>query len=154
MQFYNPNNFGDRRIKPVDFQILPARLFIFSKIRTIQVRAYTKHAKLGDRDFFRHKISPKRDFRFDRYSFCVNKMERPFFSIEIETRRDLARLGLVSRHHYHPQMKKIDIPNDPRWRTNIEATQSRFQLDRYRPFAFKHRIIAKFLSKIRKHLLR
>ena len=30
-------------------------------------------------------------------------MERSFFPIEIEARRELARIGLISKHHYHPQ---------------------------------------------------
>ena len=66
-------------------------------------------------------------------------MEKPFFPTEIEARSELARIGLISKHHYHPQIKQFDVLNDPRWQANIEAKQGRFQLDRYRHFAFNHR---------------
>ena len=65
-------------------------------------------------------------------------MERPFFPTEIEARRELARVGLVSKDHYHPDMIQFDILDDPRWQANIEAKQGRFQLDGYRSFAFQH----------------
>ena len=65
-------------------------------------------------------------------------MKRPFFPTEIESRRELARIGLISKHHYHPQIMQFDVLDDPRWQANIEAKQDRFQLDRYRPFAFQH----------------
>ena len=65
-------------------------------------------------------------------------MERPFFPTEVEARRELARIGLISKHHYHTQMIQFDLLDDPRWQANIEEKQSRFQLDRYRPFAFQH----------------
>ena len=65
-------------------------------------------------------------------------MERTFFPTEIEARRELARVGLTSKHHYHPKMIQFDVLNDPCWQANIEAKQGHFQLDRYRPFAFQH----------------
>ena len=65
-------------------------------------------------------------------------MKRPFFPTEIEARRELARRSLVSKHNYYPQINQFDVLNDPRWQANIEANQGRFQLDRYRPFAFEH----------------
>ena len=65
-------------------------------------------------------------------------MERLSFSTEIEARRELARVGLISKHHYYPQIIEFDVLDDPRWQANIEAKQGRFLLDRYRPFAFYH----------------
>ena len=41
-------------------------------------------------------------------------MERPFFPTEIEARRKLARVGLISKHHYRPQMIQFDVLDDPR----------------------------------------
>ena len=35
-------------------------------------------------------------------------------------------------------MIQFDILDYPRWQANIEEKQGRFQLDRYRPFAFRH----------------
>ena len=46
--------------------------------------------------------------------------------------------GLVSKHHYHPQLIKFDVLDDQRRQAKIEANQGRFQHDRYRPFAFQH----------------
>ena len=65
-------------------------------------------------------------------------MERPFFPTEIEARRELAHVGLISKHHYRPQMIQFDVLDVPRWQANIEEKQGRFRLDRYRPFAFQH----------------
>ena len=65
-------------------------------------------------------------------------MKRPFFPAEIETRRELALVGLISEHHYHPQIIYFDVLGDPCWQADIEARQARFQLDRYRPVAFQH----------------
>ena len=65
-------------------------------------------------------------------------MERPFFPTEIEARRELARIGLISKHHYHPEIIQFDVLDDPRWQANFEAKQGRFQLDRYTTVAFQH----------------
>ena len=63
-------------------------------------------------------------------------MERPFFPTEIDTRRELASIELITKRHYHPQLIPFGLLNDPRWQANIEAKQSHFQLGRYRPIAF------------------
>ena len=138
MQYYNLNKIAECKIKPADFRILPAQAQIFSQIRTLQVRAYAIHAKLSDEESFCHKIAPKRGFRFDHDNCHVNNMERPFFPTEIETRRELARVGLINKHHYCPKMIRFDELDDPLWQANIEERQGRFQLDRSRPFAFQH----------------
>ena len=65
-------------------------------------------------------------------------MERPFFPTEIEVRREIARIGLISKHHYHPQIIQFDVLDDPRLQAIFEAKQGHFQLDRYRPCAFQH----------------
>ena len=65
-------------------------------------------------------------------------MERPFFPTKIEARREIACVGFINKHHYNPQIIQFDVIDDPRWQANIEAKQGRFQLDRYRPFAFQH----------------
>ena len=65
-------------------------------------------------------------------------MERSFFPTENEARRELACVSLISKHHYHPQIVQLDVLDDPRWQTNIEAKLGRFQLDRYPSFAFRH----------------
>ena len=65
-------------------------------------------------------------------------MERHFLPTEIGTCRELARVGLVSKHHCHAQMIQFVVLNNQRWQPIIEAKQGRFQLDPYRPFAFKH----------------
>ena len=41
-------------------------------------------------------------------------MKKSFFPTEIEARRELARAGLISKHHYHPQMIQFDVLVDPR----------------------------------------
>ena len=66
-------------------------------------------------------------------------MEKNFFPTEVEARRELTRVVLVSKHHYHAQMIKCNVLNDQRWQTNIAAKQGHFQLDRYRPIAFQQR---------------
>ena len=66
MQYYKLNRIGECKIKPADFQILPAQVLIFSQIRTIQVRAYAIYAKLSDKEVFCHKISLKRGYWLDR----------------------------------------------------------------------------------------
>ena len=65
-------------------------------------------------------------------------MERPFFPTAVESRRELARIGPISKLHYHPQKIKFDVLDYQRRQANFEANQGRFQLDRYIPFAFKH----------------
>ena len=65
-------------------------------------------------------------------------MERPFFPAEIEARREISRVDLISKHNYHPQLIQFRSLDDPRWQANIEAKQDRFQLDRNRPFTFQH----------------
>ena len=42
-------------------------------------------------------------------------MELPFFPPEIEARRELARVGLISKYHYRPQILQLDVLDDPRW---------------------------------------
>ena len=93
---------GECKIKPSDFQILPAQVQIFSQIRALQVWIYAIHAKLGDKESFCRKIALKRCFRFDHNNWYVNKKERPFCPTEIEARRELARVGLKFKHHYDP----------------------------------------------------
>ena len=138
MQYYKLNKIGECKIKPADFQILPAQVQIFSQIRTPQVRGNAVHAKLSDRVSFSHKIALKRGFRFDHDKWYVKNIERPFFPTEIEDRKKLARVGLISKLHYHRQIIQFDVLDDPRWQANIEAKQGRFQIDRYRHFAFQH----------------
>ena len=142
MHYYKLNRIGEYQIKPADFQILPAQVHIFSQIRIMQVRAYAIHAKLSDKETFFHKISLKRGYRFDHDNWYVNNMERPFFPTEIEARRELTRIGLISRHHFYPQIIQFYVLDDPRWQANIEEKQGRYYFNRYRPFAFKHGSIA------------
>ena len=110
----------------------------FQQIRTLQVRAYALHAKLNDKEDFCHKISLKKGCRFDHHNWYVDNMERPLFLTEIEARRELSRIGLVSKHLYHPQSIQYNLHNNPRWQANIEANQGHFLLDRYRSFALQH----------------
>ena len=138
MQYYKLNKIGEYKIKPANFQILPAQVQIFSQTRTLKVRAYAIHANFCDKESFCHKIALKRGFQFDHDNWYVNKMEQPFFPTETEARRELTRVGLISKHHYQPQLIQFDVFDDPRWLANIEETKGRFRLDRYRPFAFKH----------------
>ena len=65
-------------------------------------------------------------------------MELPFFPTEIEARTELARVGLISKHHYRPQMIQFDVLDDPRWQANIGEKQGHFRLDRYRSFSIHH----------------
>ena len=65
-------------------------------------------------------------------------MERRFFPTEIEAPRDLSRVGLISSHHYRPQMIQFDVLDDPRWQANRKLKQGHFQPDRAKPFAFQH----------------
>ena len=98
MQYYKLNKIGEQcKIKPADFKIFRTQVPIFSQIRTIQVRVYAIHAKLSDNESFCYKIALKRGFRFDHDNWYVNNMERPFFPTEIEARRELARVGLISK---------------------------------------------------------
>ena len=64
-------------------------------------------------------------------------MERTFFQTEIEARREIARVGLISKNQYRPQMIQFDVLDDLRWQANIEEKLVRFRLDRYRPFSFQ-----------------
>ena len=138
MQYYRLNKVGECKIKPTDFQILPAQVQFFSQIQTLQERAYAIHTKLSDKESFCHKISLKRGFRFDHDNWDVNNMERPLFGTEIEARRELARVVLINKHHYRPHMIQFDVLDSPRLQSNIEEKQGRFRLHRYRTFAFQH----------------
>ena len=120
MQYYKLNKIGKCKIKPADFKVLPAQVHFFSQIRTLQVRALAIHAKLSDKESFCHEFSLKRGFRFDHDNCYVNNMERPFFPTEIEARRELARVGLINKNHYSPQMIQFDVLDDPRWQAIIE----------------------------------
>ena len=111
---------------------------IFSQIPKLQVPAYAIHAKLSDKEGFSHKIALNRGFRFDRDSLYVNNMEISFFPKQIEARRKLSLVGLISKHHYHPQILQFDLRDNPRWQANKKAKHGRFHLDRYRTFAFQH----------------
>ena len=75
MQYYKLNKIGKCKIKPADFQILPAQVQILSQIRTLQVRAYAIHAKLSDKESFCLKIPLKRGFRMDQDNWYVNDMK-------------------------------------------------------------------------------
>ena len=46
MQYYMFNKIVESKIKPANYQILPAQLQLFSQIRSLQVQAYAMHAKL------------------------------------------------------------------------------------------------------------
>ena len=59
---------------------------------------YTQN--LVTKNVFVTKISLKRGYRFDHINWYVNNMERSFFPTEIEARRELARVGLIRKHHY------------------------------------------------------
>ena len=133
MQYYKFNEIGKCKIKPADFEIIPEQKQIFPQIRTLQVHAYAIHAKLSDKESVCHKSSLKRSFRFDHNNWYVNNMERLFFTTEIEARRELAHVGLISKHHYHPQIIQFDVLDNPTWQANIEAKPGQFQLHRYRP---------------------
>ena len=113
MQYYKLNKIGELKIRPADFKILTAQVQIFSRTRTLQVRAYAIHAKLSDKESFCHKIALKRGFRFDHDNWYVNNMKRPSFPTDTEARRELARVGLISKHHYRPQMIPFDVLDDP-----------------------------------------
>ena len=65
-------------------------------------------------------------------------MKRPFFPTEIEARRELARVGLINKHHYRAQMIQFDVLDDSLWQANIVEKQGRFRLDGYRHFAFQN----------------
>ena len=138
MQYYKLIKIGEFKIKSADFKILPAQKQIFSQIRTLQVRAYAIHAitKLSNKGNFFHKIALKRCVRFDHDNWYVN-MELPFFPTEIEARRELSHVGLISKNHYHPQTIQFDVLEDPRWQANIEK--------KTRPFLF--RSLKTFFSK-------
>ena len=113
MQYYKLNKIDECKIKPADFKIFPAQVQIFSQIRTLQVRAFAIHAKLSDKEIFCHKIALKRGFRFDHNNWYVNNMERTFFPLEIEARRELARIGLICENHNRPHRIQFDILETP-----------------------------------------
>ena len=62
------------------------------------------------------KILPK---NFDHDNWHANNMERPLLPTEIEACRELPRVGLISKHHYHQQMIQFDALYNPRWQANI-----------------------------------
>ena len=97
MQYYKLNKIGECKIKPADFQFLPAQASIFSQIRTLQVRADAIYAKISDKENFGRKISLNRGFRFNQDNWNVNSLERPFFPTDIEARWQLARHVLLSK---------------------------------------------------------
>ena len=53
-------------------------------------------------------------------------MERPFCPTEIEARRGLARIGLISKYQYHPQIIQFDVLDNPRWQAKIQAKKAVF----------------------------
>ena len=113
MQYYKLNKIGECKSKPANFKILPTQVQIFSQIQKLQVRAYAILAKLSDKENFYHKLSLKRGFWFDHDNWYVNNMGRPFFPTEIEARRELARVALINKNHYRPQMIQFDVLDDP-----------------------------------------
>ena len=137
MHYDKLNNIGDCKIKAAHFQILCPNIRI-SQFRTLHVRTYAIHAKLSDKENFFHKTSLNRGFRIDHDNWYVNNTERLFFPTEIEACRELARVGVIIKHHYHRHILGFDFFDDVRWQADIEARQGRFQLDRYKPFAFQH----------------
>ena len=138
MQYYKLKKLANIRSNPKSFRYFPPISNIFLEIRALQVRACAIHGKLSDKGSFCNKISLNRGFRFDHHKWYVNIVERPFYPIEIEARWELARVGLISKHNYHPQIIQFDVLDDPRWQAKIEAKQGRLELDLYRPFAFQH----------------
>ena len=124
------NKIEECKIKLTNFKILPAQVQFFSQIRTLQVRVFAIHAKLSVKESFCLKIALKRGFRFDDDNWYVNKMETPFFPTEIEACREYARVCLINKNHYSPQMIQFDVLDDSRWQANIEEKPCRFRLDR------------------------
>ena len=57
-------------------------------------------------------------------------MEQHFFPTEIEARRELARVALISKNHYCSQMIQFEVLDDTRWQANIEEKQDRLELIR------------------------
>ena len=95
---------------------------ILEQTQTLRVRTYVIH----DKESFCHKMALQRGFRFDHDNWYINNMQRPFFPTEKEARRELARVDLISKHHYHPQIIQFDVFDDPRWQATLEAKQGRF----------------------------
>ena len=104
----------------------PSHSSIFLQNRTLQVRTCAIHAKLSDKESFCHKIALKRGSRFDHDNWYVNNLEKPFFPTELEARRELARVGLISKQHYRAQMIRFDVLDNPLLQAIIEEKQSRF----------------------------
>ena len=92
MQYHRINKIGECKIKPAEFQILPAKVSIFLQIPTLQVRAHAIHAKFSDKERFCNKISLKRGFRFSHDNWYVNNMERPLIPTAIEAPNNLHAL--------------------------------------------------------------
>ena len=130
MQFYKLNKIGDCKVKPADFHILPAQVETFSQNWTLHLHAYAIHAKLSDKESFYHKNSLNGGFRLDHDYLYVNNMERFCFPTEIEARRELSLLVLLSKHYYQPQIIQVDVLRDTCCKANIEAKKGRFQLNR------------------------
>ena len=119
------------------FKCSPPKYKYSHKLEHFKYLSTPYKLKLATKKAFVTK-SLKRGFRFCHYNWYVNNMEGPFFPTKIEARRELARIGLISEQHYHPQIIQFDVLDDPRWQANVEAKQGRFELDRYRSFAFQH----------------
>ena len=103
MHYYKLYKISEGKIKSAEFQILPIQIDIFSQFRTIQIQAFASCAKLNNKETFCQKILRKR--RFDHN----NVIERPFFSEEVVTCREIAGISLVNKHHYASQLILFDV---------------------------------------------
>ena len=98
--------------------------------------AFVQNAKFSHKLNFANKSSLKKGYRFHQDNCYLNNRERHFLPSEIETRGELTRIG-IKNNYYYPHLIYFDLLSNTRWQDNIEAKQGRFQLNRFRFFAFQ-----------------
>ena len=108
------------------FKSSPPKYKNFYKFEHFKNAATPSMLNLAKKKAFETKSQKglKRGFSFDYDNWYVNNMEKLFYPIKIEARRKFARLSLISKHHYQPQIIQFDVLDYQRWQANIEAKRS------------------------------
>ena len=107
MQYYKLNKIGERKIKPAYFKILPHKYKSFHKFGNYKYALTPYTLNLSTRKVFVTKCHSKEVLDLITIIGLL-KIWKNFFPTEIEARRELARFGLISKHHSRTQMIQFD----------------------------------------------
>ena len=101
--------FANVRRNQQTFKYSPLKYKNFHKFEHFKYAPTPYILNLATKKTFVTKLHLKEASGLITINWYVNNMERPFFPTEIEACKELARLGLISKHHYHPQVTQFDV---------------------------------------------